>query len=243
MDTSVGFAVVCRALSSIFIGSLYEAETLFPLISFFQYSSLDSVMHFSKHKKGFTLVELLVVIAIIGILIGMLLPAVQSVRESARRSSCSNNMRQLSLGLTNYRSTFEHFPSGNISNPNSPTFQQAFRDPGINWSCIILPYVEQQAQYDNVFSLSGGLTDTMAANDSVEGRNVLPIFICPSCPMADINPVRQPRVHAKSNYVGIWGIRVTSRGNDYEDLVQTQDSNGNIVYLSLIHISEPTRPY
>ena len=187
-------------------------------------------MHFSKHKKGFTLVELLVVIAIIGILIGMLLPAVQSVRESARRSSCSNNMRQLSLGLTNYRSTFEHFPSGNISNPNSPTFQQAFRDPGINWSCIILPYVEQQAQYDNVFSLSGGLTDTMAANDSVEGRNVLPIFICPSCPMADINPVRQPRVHAKSNYVGIWGIRVTSRGNDYEDLVQTQDSNGNIVY-------------
>ena len=189
-------------------------------------------MYFSNHKKGFTLVELLVVIAIIGILIGMLLPAVQQVRETARRMSCANKMRQLSLGLQTYNSEHEHFPSGNIFNPNLnlPNFEAVITEPGINWSCIILPFVEQQGQFDNLFSLSGGLTDTGAAFSSPDASNVLPIFICPSCPMPNINPERLPRTHAKSNYVGIWGTRVTSRGSDYEDLVQTRDGSGQFVY-------------
>ena len=187
-------------------------------------------MHFSKHKKGFTLVELLVVIAIIGILIGMLLPAVQQVRESARRSSCSNNMRQLALGLTGYRSTFEHFPSGNMSSRNL-SFDRAITSHGINWSCLILPYIEQQAQYDNVFEESNGFSFLNDAFNSAEGENVLPIYICPSCPMADINPIRNPDRHAKSNYVGIWGTNVGASGTDYTQVVP----NGDTVYDDSIH--------
>jgi prepilin-type N-terminal cleavage/methylation domain-containing protein len=70
--------------------------------------------------KGFTLVELLVVIAIIGILIGMLLPAVQQVREAARRSQCQNQMRQMSLAMINYESANQHFPAGVEGMPSGP---------------------------------------------------------------------------------------------------------------------------
>ena len=86
--------------------------------------------------RGFTLVELLVVIAIIGILIGMLLPAVQAVRESARRISCANKLRQLAIALLNYESADEEFPPGWTS-------VDAPGDPGYGWMAFMLPFVEQ----------------------------------------------------------------------------------------------------
>ncbi len=129
-------------------------------------------------KKGFTLVELLVVIAIIGILIGMLLPAVQMVREAARRTACLNNIRQIGLGLMNYESTFEMFPpgwtSGNINVPVG--------EPGWGWSAEILPYME-----------AGNLDDRLDFDVAIDApghaqwiQTSLPFYLCPSDPGQEI---------------------------------------------------------
>ena len=86
---------------------------------------MAKMMRFSRSvgRLGFSLVELLVVIAIIGLLVGLLLPAVQSVRESARRSQCTNNLRQLGLGLHLFADATKHFPSGYVANTGSGTCQ------------------------------------------------------------------------------------------------------------------------
>jgi prepilin-type N-terminal cleavage/methylation domain-containing protein/prepilin-type processing-associated H-X9-DG protein len=96
----------------------------------------------SRKPLGFTLIELLVVIAIIGVLIALLLPAVQQAREAARRAQCSNNMKQLGLALHNYHDTYKIFPTTTY-NPN----------PGWNltaWTAMILPYMEQSLLYDRI---------------------------------------------------------------------------------------------
>src|SRR6185436_3076641 len=110
----------------------------------------------SPHRDGFTLVELLVVIAIIGILVALLLPAVQAAREAARRSQCANNFKQVGLASLNYESTKKIFPMGIemwrtihpcawISDPrnDSGTYY------GFGWGTFILPYIEQTALYDS----------------------------------------------------------------------------------------------
>jgi prepilin-type N-terminal cleavage/methylation domain-containing protein len=103
-----------------------------------------------RHRSGFTLIELLVVIAIIAILIGLLLPAVQKIREAANRSKCSNNLHQIVLGAHNYESTYGVLPPGVMSAANSNSF--TFAAPNTGVLAFLLPYVEQDNIYKLLFS-------------------------------------------------------------------------------------------
>lgn len=98
-------------------------------------------LHRFSARRGFTLVELLVVIAIIGVLVGLLLPAVQSAREAARRMSCQSNLRQLGIALHNHHDTFGHFPDG-------WTAFDEHHEPGWGWAAGLLPFMEQQPGHD-----------------------------------------------------------------------------------------------
>ena len=124
----------------------------------------------SRSNKGFTLVELLVVIAIIGILIGMLLPAVQAVREQARRVSCLNKIRNIALACVSYESSNQQFPAA-VSN----------RDE--SYLVRILPMLEQNALYDT-FRADNSSTNLLVALDTLAG-NQIDTFICDSTSSAE----------------------------------------------------------
>ena len=99
-------------------------------------------------KRGFTLVELLVVIAIIGILVALLLPAIQAAREAARRSQCTNNIKNLAIGLHNYHDTRKRFPAGMDWPTDDPTFSGPWHVGVWGWSFHIFPYIEETGLHD-----------------------------------------------------------------------------------------------
>ena len=127
-----------------------------------------------KRQAGFTLIELLVVIAIIAILIGLLLPAVQKVREAASRIKCVNNLKQLGLALHNFHDTRGHFPA-TVRPPSSNVGPL----PRQGWLLFLLPYIEQDNLY-NGYDLTLNWFDT--PNLPVTSSRV-PIFECPSTPV------------------------------------------------------------
>ncbi len=138
---------------------------------------------------GFTLVELLVVITIIGILIALLLPAVQAAREAARRMQCQNNLKQIALGCLNHESSYGFFPSGGwgpawIGDPNRGAGNP---QPG-GWVFSMLPYVEQEALY----SLGVGAAEGSTAQRTANGQRLVTAvssYHCPSRRAAAIYPV------------------------------------------------------
>lgn len=157
-----------------------------------------------RRRSAFTLVELLVVIAIIGILIALLLPAVQSAREAARRTQCSNNLKQLSLAIHNYASTHGVLPPGSVQTDGS----NGAASEWTNWGIAILPMLEQQNLFDQY---DPNVHNTHANNRPVLATH-LPMYICPSdSGTADalINPtqVTSAVMAAPSSYKGIAGRR------------------------------------
>jgi prepilin-type N-terminal cleavage/methylation domain-containing protein/prepilin-type processing-associated H-X9-DG protein len=158
-------------------------------------------------EQGFTLVELLVVITIIGILISLLLPAVQSAREAARRAQCANNVKQLALACLNYESALKTFPSDGWAFPflGHPDRGTGVAQPG-GWIFNILPYLEQSSLYNLQANLSG---DRLKAAAGTLMTTPVSTLYCPSRRAAKVYPnlmskTDYPIVEVQSVYVEPW---------------------------------------
>src|SRR5688572_27028117 len=129
-----------------------------------------------KTREGFTLVELLVVIAIIGVLVALLLPAVQSAREAARRMQCQNNLKQFGLALHNYHDANMAFPPSSVWKQEAHIAELNSSNLGPNWIIMILPYMEQQSLFDS-FDFNFAIP---AKENAVPRSTRLAVTLCPS---------------------------------------------------------------
>lgn len=186
-------------------------------------------------RKGFTLVELLVVIAIIGVLVALLLPAVQAAREAARRAQCMNNLKQFGLAMHNHESTFRAFPE---SRPRDLAGNR------MSWCILVLDYIEQGSLatiYDkNIRWNTGSNVDA--------GTTVLPVFICPSSAAGSI---RRPaygtdsdvdgRIMGPTDYIVMHRVRNRFfTANGVVNPLGTADHDGVLVQNSKTQIGQIT---
>jgi prepilin-type N-terminal cleavage/methylation domain-containing protein len=151
------------------------------------YLEKDNNMFCRKQSRGFTLVELLVVIAIIGILISLLLPAIQAAREAARRLECKNHLKQIALGCLSHESSTKCFPTGGWGNGwiGDPDMGFGKRQPG-GWTFNILPFIEMKT----IYSMSKGLTGSNKVTAlNLMYKTPISIYVCPTRRQAIVYPV------------------------------------------------------
>jgi len=166
-------------------------------------------MYFRRRTRGFTLVELLVVIAIIGVLVALLLPAVQAAREAARRMRCQNNLKQISLAAHNFHDINNELP------------RSIKPETGMSWHVYILPFLEMQALYNNFDTTTVNNTHTSAQRNDPNGLTIVNAYQCPSCTVkrqlfnppnntngpTDLIPSNTGQPAAVAHYYGINGPR------------------------------------
>lgn len=179
-----------------------------------------------KYKTGFSLIELLVVIAIIGILVGLLLPAIQGAREASRRTVCANNIRQVGLGLMGYESSLKRLPSGWQSHNQTGSLTL----PGWGWSALVLPYLENQNIHNKI---NFGQSIDHPTNAEII-RTPLHLFLCPSEPETNVVSLGAHNhgefMASRSNYSGVFG------STEVED--NPSNGNGTFYANSKIRLSE-----
>jgi prepilin-type N-terminal cleavage/methylation domain-containing protein/prepilin-type processing-associated H-X9-DG protein len=184
----------------------------------------------ADRRSAFTLVELLVVIAIIGILIALLLPAVQAAREAARRMQCTNSLKQIGLSLHNYHDTFKSFPPGglefsNVSANGIPDGTYKSMGPMWGWAAFILPYMEQKPLYDqlqmDIYTLNQ-VIDPAVVNRPELVETPIDSYICPSGRSLPVN---------NNNNLGPGNTIIVERPGtlSYPGCRGTNDNNGVLI--------------
>ena len=193
-------------------------------------------------RHGFTLVELLVVIAILGVLVAIMLPAVQAAREAARRQICSSHLREVALAIDHYESALSHYPAGRVGCDD--TLNIAVCPPGLppekktaaSGFVAILPYMEQQALHDQLDVRNGGLWNrnvddlswwyaSSAKAVAVEQR--VPLLVCPSDTSESISDVYAPVLAATGSYAFVQGTKGTASPRP----VAKYDNDGLFLYV------------
>jgi prepilin-type N-terminal cleavage/methylation domain-containing protein len=159
-------------------------------------------MYTVRTRRGMTLTEVLVVMAIIAVLVGLTLPAVQRVRASSARASCSNNLHQLAIAFQNYHATHDRLPSGvGATGPTDPY-------PYMNWHARLLPYLEQPALWE--LTLAAYRVDRrFTSNPPHSAREVVvPVFVCPADGRAS-SPLLGQHGYGPTSYLGVAGLNAS----------------------------------
>jgi prepilin-type N-terminal cleavage/methylation domain-containing protein/prepilin-type processing-associated H-X9-DG protein len=150
-------------------------------------------------RLAFTLIELLVVIAIIAVLIGLLVPAVQKVREAANSASCKNNLKQIALAVMNYESAFKKFPEGSVYKLVGNNWN--YYD---TWTISILPFIEQQNVY-NLYdkTVPNAIPDKLSPNMAALRQSFMPVYACPSDPNQFVSAVPESGPGGSGNLTSV----------------------------------------
>lgn len=190
-----------------------------------------------SNRNGFTLVELLVVIAIIGVLIALLLPAVQAAREAARRAQCTNNLKQIGLGMQNYHDVNKQFPPG---------FEW---HTGWSWGTWILPFIEQENLYKQLNPANLAPVNTYSQNP-IPIQTELDFYICPSDTVKTLNPSRTfynnadrtgtQMTAASSSYVGSQGYQTPNPQTASPPHAENVQGDGVLYWASEVGFNDVT---